>query len=170
MRLFHFGKRDKKGFTLVEIMAVVAIVGLTTAMSVPNFLRMRMSANEAAAQSNLKELWKIVEDYQFANGTCPTQPSELTNFVNVYYGKHGVLSNPDPSGDLWKFQGYQYQYLVDSSGQWTWTATPDVPQVTGERLFTMNMGGELRSSNLSHASTSSIRISNSAGRFFRLAH
>ena len=141
------------GFTLIEIMAVAAIIGLTTAMSLPHFLSLRVGANEAAAQVNLKSLYTLIEDYRFANGTYPTQPSEITSFVNAYYKKHSIISNPDPSGNSWKFQGYQYKYVVDTSGQWQWTATPDVPKVTGKRLFTMNAGGELSASNPSNESS-----------------
>ena len=140
------------GFTLVEIMAVVAIIGLTTAMSIPNFLRMKMNANEEAAQNNLKELYNVLEDYHFVNGRYPTDPSEVTNFVTLYYGKHSVISNPDPSGNSWTFQGYRYQYVVDGSGQWQWTAQPEEPFVTGTHVLAMDMGGELTSSEL-HART-----------------
>ncbi len=57
----------KKGFTLVEIMIVVAIIGIIIAIAVPAFLRARENARGRACQENLskidgsKEMWALEE-------------------------------------------------------------------------------------------------------------
>ena len=46
----------KAGFTLVEIMIVVAIIGMLAAIAVPNFIKARQSAQKASCQSQLKQI------------------------------------------------------------------------------------------------------------------
>jgi len=49
-------RRGKKGFTLVEIMIVVAIIGLLAAIAIPNFVRARQKAQTEACIANLRQI------------------------------------------------------------------------------------------------------------------
>ena len=59
----------KKGFTLVEIMIVVAIIAILAAVAIPNFVRYRKTAQKNACISNLKEIQAAVEQAKL-NGTA----------------------------------------------------------------------------------------------------
>ena len=76
--------RNRKGFTLVELMIVVAIIGILAAIAIPNFLQFRLKAKTSEAKSNLGAI----------------RSTEVAYFAewNWYIGNQGVT--PGHAGNL----------------------------------------------------------------------
>jgi prepilin-type N-terminal cleavage/methylation domain-containing protein len=60
-------KQSQRGFTLVEIMIVVAIIGLLAAIAIPNFVKARTSAQKNACIANLRQLEGAKESWALVN-------------------------------------------------------------------------------------------------------
>ena len=58
----------KKGFTLVEIMIVVAIIGLLAAIAIPSFMRARVTSQKNACINNLRQIEAAKDQYALENG------------------------------------------------------------------------------------------------------
>ncbi len=69
----------KSGFTLVEIMIVVAIIGLLAAIAIPNFVKARTTAQTNACIANLKQVQGAVEQWALEQKKAPTSTVALTD-------------------------------------------------------------------------------------------
>jgi len=74
----------KKGFTLVEIMIVVAIIGLLAAIAIPNFVRARTQAQTQACIANLKQMEGAKQVYALDTGVASTVTPAWADLVPTY--------------------------------------------------------------------------------------
>lgn len=61
--------KNRKGFTLIELMIVIAIIGILAAMAIPNFRKARESARQKACYSNLRVILGAIEMYNMDNSS-----------------------------------------------------------------------------------------------------
>lgn len=66
-------QRNESGFTLIEVLVVVLIIGLLSAIAIPAFLNQRHAAVDASIQSNVAEIEKALELYYLENNQYPHQ-------------------------------------------------------------------------------------------------
>ncbi len=85
----RYFKKGIKGFTLIELMIVIAIIAILAAILIPNFIRAREEAQYSACESNLKNIATALNMYSTDwNGSYPTVSASglytLTSFTPTY--------------------------------------------------------------------------------------
>lgn len=128
-------RRSLMGFTLVEIMIVVAIIALLAAIAIPNLLRARLSANEAAAQTGMRTIHTAAQSYRAVGRAFPQSLGTLSSAIPPYIDS--VL------GAGLK-QGYSFAIGSAATDSFTATARPQAFGNTGERSFYVDESGVIR--------------------------
>jgi type IV pilus assembly protein PilA len=123
--------RRKRGFTLVEIMIVVAIIALLAAIAIPNLLSARKTANEAAAKASVRSLSTAAETYASGHsGNYPGDTTALAEYISTAATYCGSA-----------VQGYSYTCTLASTG-YTIVASPTSSNM-GNVTYTATTGGVL---------------------------
>jgi len=141
--------RSRHGFTLVEIMIVVAIIALLAAIAIPNLLRARHNANEAAAIAAVRTISTACESFRAAQTptSYPANLAALSSATPAYID--AGLAGATAAGTA--RQGYFYTYAMVNANQFTCTASPAVSGTTGSRIFFVDESGVIRLNNVSGA-------------------
>ena len=128
----------KKGFTLIELMIVIAIIAIIAAIAIPNLIEARKSGNEAAAIGALKTITTAQsifrENDKEGDGSADYGLlSELASQALI----DGVLGSGTKQG-----YGFAASYSAATpSFLFFCTANPSLPGTTGDRYFCSNQGG-----------------------------
>ena len=143
----------KRGFTLIELMIVVAIIAIIAAIAIPNLLRSRMSANEAGAAGAMRTI---------STGEVGFQTAGFIDNDGDGVGDYGTLvqlADPDGGGATPPYidqvlgggnkHGYTFTPNVvfgstAAPPSYTVTAVPQVAGRTGFRQFFVDESGVIR--------------------------
>jgi len=74
--------KNRKGFTLIELMIVIAIIGILAAMAIPNFKKAREQAREKACYSNIRVLLGAIEMYNMDHSVMMDSP-DMTSLTGA---------------------------------------------------------------------------------------
>jgi type IV pilus assembly protein PilA len=150
-------KAEERGFSLIELLIVVAIILIIAAIAIPNLLKSRMAANEAAAAENLRTITtaSVIYNSTYGNGFPPSLPtlgaiagspatcdaadlidpiltavpSQKSGYSFIYTGQNGTIPNKPITCGMAGYNGYLA------------AAVPIAVGITGQRSFCSDTPG-----------------------------
>ena len=138
----------RTGFTLIELMIVIAIISIIAGIAIPNLLRSKMSANEASATGGMRTISTGEIAYQAAG--VDSSANGTGNYATLTALGTGVSPFIDSALSTGTKSGYSFEAtpIIDPvSPQYTSTATPLGLGRTGLRTYFVDESGVIRVDN-----------------------
>ena len=138
-------RNKQKGFSLIELLIVVAIILIIAAIAIPNLMRSKMAANEASAVASLRTLNTSIVAYQTTYATDPSTLASLGPSAAPSSTAADLVDNllgVDPA----QKSGYTITYTAVAGTPITQYTMVAVPQSTstGQRQFFTDQSGVIR--------------------------
>jgi len=155
-------RKREKGFSLIELLIVVAIILIIAAIAIPNLLRSKMAANEASAVGSLRTLNTACVSYSTTYGTgYPAALANLGPGTPATAATADLIDSVLASGTK---SGYVFTFVSGApvGGQvptYTINANPVTVGTTGQRGFFTDQSGVIRANPTGPATVNSTPIS-----------
>jgi type IV pilus assembly protein PilA len=132
--------KQQRGFSLIELLIVVAVILIIAAIAIPNFIRSKMRANETSAAQNLRTITtaNVIYLTTYGHGFASTLAKLGGNSVLVDSTAAGLIDSVLSTGIK---TGYSFTYaptVIDATGAvmgYTVNAAPVAVGSTGDRYF-----------------------------------
>jgi type IV pilus assembly protein PilA len=141
----------QEGFSVIEILIIVAIILIIAAIAIPNLLRSKMASNEASAVDSLRMLNSTSTDYFKEYGGYPVSISVLGPVAIGATASSGLADMIDEVLATGLKSGYSFTWSAgtsDANGNvldYSITARPSTPGISGQRYFYTDQSGVIRS-------------------------
>lgn len=137
----------QKGFSLIELLIVVAIILIIAAIAIPNLLRSRMAANEASAVGSMRTINTACVTYSSTYGTG--FPAALANLAPANPATAAAADLIDQVLAAKQKSGYAFTYAAGAAvggviPTYTLNADPISAGTTGQRHFFTDQSGVIR--------------------------
>jgi prepilin-type N-terminal cleavage/methylation domain-containing protein len=155
-------RNKQKGFSLIELLIVVAIILIIAAIAIPNLLRSKMAANEASAVGSMRTINTACVVYSTTYGGYPSALSNLGPATTATSGTADLVDSVLATGTK---SGYEFTYAAtstDASGNvlaYTLTGNPVTRGTTGQRGFFTDQTGVIRANTTTTATAASTPLS-----------
>ena len=139
-----------RGFSLIELLIVVAVMGIIAAVAIPYLVSARQAANSASAISSVRVIHQCESSHRATTGSY----GSLTELVNA-----GYLTDPDLSTGIKSH--YQFSITPDSTDpqlDYTAEAVPLDPPVTIWYHYFVDATGVIRKNQGTNATASSVPV------------
>ncbi|HVY60359.1 MAG TPA: prepilin-type N-terminal cleavage/methylation domain-containing protein [Planctomycetota bacterium] len=149
--------KKSAGFTLIELMIVIAIIAIIAAIAIPNLIEARKGSNEAAAIGALRTLTTaqaLFREGDKDKDTVLNYSSALGTGTGTLSGT-GLIDGVFGSGTK---QGYVFKIITADNFTWSATASPASPTKSGDRYFFVDESGVIRFATAAAASSTDSAI------------